>query len=152
MSKQPSSSLVQNRRAFHHYSFEQRIEAGVVLVGCEVKSIRQGQANLQESYASFKEGELWLHNCHINPFKEGNRFNPEPIRPRKLLLHKKELQKLEVKLSRQPLNLIPLRLYISKNKVKIELGLGKSKKMFDKRKALKERSIDKEVRRQFKQR
>eukprot|EP01047_Picozoa_sp_COSAG01_P000338 COSAG01_NODE_6_length_54687_cov_500.907599_7_plen_154_part_00 len=152
MRKETPDRFAQNRRAFHDYLIEQKFEAGLVLIGCEVKSIRQGNVNLKDSYAHIKNGELWLQACYISPFKEGNRFNEDPVRSRKLLMHKKEIKRLADKLARQPLNLIPIAIYLKKNKIKVSLGLGRSKKQIDKRHSLKERQVKKDIDRQIKAR
>ena len=131
--------ICDNRSAFHNYSIEERWEAGLVLLGPEVKSLRDGKANLRDAYAVLKGGELWLINAHISPYTHGNRENPDPLRSRKLLLHRSELAKLWNKLAIKGYSLIPLKLYFKEGKAKAELGLGKGKKLHDKRAATKER-------------
>ncbi len=133
-----------NRKAFHEYYILEKIEAGLVLKGTEVKSIRAGKVNLSDAFARIDKGEMWLYHCHISPYEFGNRFNTDPIRPRKCLLHKKEILKLEGKMATQGLTLAALRLYFSRGCVKVELGLAKGKKLHDKRAALKEKAIRKE--------
>jgi len=120
-----------NRKALHEYFILERYEAGIVLKGTEVKSLRQGSANLQDGYALLRSGELWLIGMHINPFDKGNINNHDPLRDRKLLMHKKELLKITGKTSEKGLTLIPLRVYFKKNIVKVELGLAQGKKAYD---------------------
>ncbi|MBI1861722.1 MAG: SsrA-binding protein SmpB [Deltaproteobacteria bacterium] len=131
--------ICDNRNAFHNYSFEERWEAGLVLLGTEVKALRDGKANLRDAYALLKHGELWLLNAHISLYAHGNRENHEPLRSRKLLLHREELAKLWSKLQIRGYSLIPLKLYFKDGVAKAELGLGKAKKLHDKRAATKER-------------
>lgn len=141
-----------NKKATHSYFIEERYEAGLVLQGTEVKSLREGRANLKESYAKVKDGEVFLYNCHISPYSHGNRLNHDPIRPRKLLLRKREIRKLIGKVAERGYTLVPLRLYFTRGKVKLEVGLGKGKKLHDKRHSLKERDDAREMERAFKQR
>lgn len=131
--------ICDNRKAFHNYYFEDRYEAGMVLTGTEVKSLRQGQANIRDSYADFVGSDLYLFNSHISHYELGNRMNHVPRRDRKLLMHRKELDKLRGKSEIRGYTLIPLKLYFKKGLVKVELGLGRGKKSFDKREATKER-------------
>lgn len=144
--------LVSNRKALHNYFILERFEAGMELIGCEVKSLRAGQANLQDSYAQVKNGQVKLANMHISPYPQGNRENPEPTRTRKLLLHKQEIKRLEGKLSQKGLTLVPLSVYLKGRYVKIELGLAKGKHTYDKKQSLKERDINRETERQLRQR
>ena len=139
--------LATNRQAFHHYFIQERLEAGVVLQGTEVKSLRQGRANLKDSYALARQGEIWLLNCHISPYTHGNLSNHHPLRDRKLLLHREEIRRLERQRRLSGLTLIPLRLYLRKGRVKVELGLAKGKKLYDKRETIKRRDLDREARR-----
>jgi SsrA-binding protein len=139
-----------NKKASFSYDVEARYEAGLVLQGTEVKSLREGRANLKESYARVKEGEVFLYNCHISPYSHGNRQNHDPIRPRKLLLHRQEIKRLFGKVAERGYTLVPLRLYFKKGRAKVELGLGKGKKLHDKRQAMKERDAKRELERAFK--
>ncbi len=140
-----------NRKAYHEYFIEEKFEAGIVLKGTEVKSLREGRVNLQDSYASVHEGEVFLHHCHISPYSHGNIMNHDPLRVRKLLLHKKEINKLLGKTQQKGLTLIPLRLYFSKRgQVKVELGLAKGKKLYDRRESLKTREAGREMERAIK--
>ena len=134
-----------NKRAFHEYFIEERYEAGMVLRGTEVKSLRLGRANLSDSFALVKGGEAFIHNLHISPYDFGNRENHDPERMRKLLLHRKEIDKLFGKVREQGYTLIPLRLYFRDGKAKIELGLAKGKKLHDKREDLKKKDMKREI-------
>ena len=136
-----------NKRAFFDYQILEKIEAGIALHGCEVKSIRNGEINLKDSFAQVIREELWLLNCYIDPYKEGNRFNGDPTRDRKLLLKKKEIKKLMGKLAEKGWVLIPLQVYFSNNLVKVELGFGKPKKLYDKRDDLKKKDVQREIQR-----
>ena len=134
-----------NREARHEYFILEEIETGIALTGTEIKAIRDGKVNLKDSYAIIKNGEVYLLNTYISEYKEGNIFNHEPRRTRKLLLHKKEILKLNDKIKQEGLTLIPLKLYFKKNKVKILLGLCKGKKLYDKRETIKERDLKREA-------
>ena len=143
--------VVTNRKAYHDYFIEEKFEAGIMLQGTEVKSIRDGRVNLRDSYASVKGGEAFLHHCHISPYSHGNMMNHEPLRTRKLLLHRKEINKLLGKTQQQGLTLIPLRIYFSKRGLaKVELGLAKGKKQHDRRESIKAREASREVERAMK--
>jgi SsrA-binding protein len=138
---------ISNRRARFEYEILDSFETGIVLVGSEVKSLRQGKANLQDSYALVKNGEVWLLNMHISPYEQANQFNHDPIRTRKLLLNKSEIAKLQIKTNEKGLTLVPLKLYFKKGNAKVELGIGKGKKLHDKRESIKERDVEREIRR-----
>jgi SsrA-binding protein len=142
-------NVVTNRKAFHDYFILETYEAGIALKGTEVKSLRQGNANLQDSYAAIKNGEVWLHNMHISPFEKGNINNHEPKRDRKLLLHKQEIRRLVGKVSEKGLTLVPLRIYFKNKVAKVELVLAKGKKQYDKREAIARRDAERQVRRLF---
>ena len=140
-----------NRKAYHDYFIEERLEAGVMLRGTEVKSLRDGRVNLQDSYASVDNGEVFLHHCHISPYSHGNIMNHDPLRARKLLLHRKEINKLIGKTQQKGLTLIPLRIYFSKQgRAKVELALAKGKKQYDRRESIKAREAGREVERAIK--
>ncbi len=141
-----------NRKATHDYYIEDKFEAGLALLGSEVKSLRAGRANLRDSYAAINEGEVFLHNCHISPYAEANQFNHEPRRTRKLLLHKKEIKKLLGKTTERGYTLVPLKLYFKEGKVKLQLALGKGKKLYDKRRSIKEREDKRDLERALKER
>lgn len=129
-----------NRRAFHDYEIEEKLEAGIVLTGTEVKSLRQGRANLKDSYARIRNGEVYLVNAHISPYPFGNVFNHDPVRERKLLLHKREIRRLTGKVAERGYTLVPLSLYFSdRNVVKVELALARGKTLADKREQIKKR-------------
>lgn len=137
-----------NRRARHEYFIEETFEAGLVLTGTEVKSLRQGKGSLNESYAGIVNAEIFLYNCHISPYEAGNRFNHEPLRPRKLLLHKEEIKRLIGKTREKGMTLVPLSLYFDKNnRVKVELALARGKKLYDKRHELARRDAEREMER-----
>jgi SsrA-binding protein len=140
-----------NRKAYHDYFIEEKLEAGIMLRGTEVKSLRDGRVNLQDSYASVDDGEVFLHHCHISPYSHGNLMNHEPLRPRKLLLHRKEINKLIGKTQQKGLTLVPLRIYFSKQgRAKVELALAKGKKQYDRRESIKAREAGREVERAIK--
>lgn len=134
-----------NREAKYNYFILEEIECGIVLTGTEIKAIRDSKINLKDSYAIIRKGEVYLLNSHISEYREGNIFNHEPRRSRKLLLHKNEILKLNSKINQEGLTLIPLKLYFKKNKAKILLGLCKGKKTFDKRETIKERDLKRET-------
>ncbi|SRR6266545_2042106 len=134
-----------NRRVRHEYEILETVEAGLVLRGTEVKSLRAGLVNFKDSYASVRNGEGWLLGCHISPYSHGTDANHEPERDRKLLLHKRELSRLSGKISERGLTLVPLRLYFKAGRAKVELGLARGKKLHDKRSALREREVRREM-------
>lgn len=139
--------VTENRKAYHDYFIEETYEAGIALTGTEVKSLRAGKANLKDSYAQVENGEMFLHNMHISPYEQGNRYNVDPVRPRKLLLHKKEISTLFGKVMQQGLTLIPLKVYFQKGRAKVALALAKGKKIYDKREALAEKDARREIER-----
>ena len=141
---------IQNRKAKYDYEIIDTIESGIVLTGTEIKSIRLGNANLKDSYAIIKNDEVFLLGMHISTYKEGNQFNHDETRTRKLLLHKKEILKLKNKIILDGNTLVPIKLYFKGNKAKILLGLAKGKKTYDKREAIKQRDIEREIRKEFK--
>lgn len=141
-----------NRQAYHDYFVDETIEAGLALTGTEVKSIRAGHVNLRGAFARVKQGEAWLEGMHIAPYEQGTYMNHDPMRPRKLLLHRRQIDRLVGKMQTKGLTLIPLRLYFSHNRAKIELGLARGKKLYDKREAIRERDANREMARATKQR
>ena len=148
MEKQSEERIaISNRRARFEYEILDSFEAGIVLKGSEVKSLRAGKANLQDSYAVVKNGEVWLMNMHISPYEQANQFNHDPVRTRKLLLNKSEIAKLHSKTNEKGLTLVALKLYFKKGNVKVELGIAKGKKLHDKRESIKERDVEREMRR-----
>ena len=136
-----------NRRAFHDYFIDERFEAGLVLTGSEVKSLRDHRAHLKDAYARFFGDELFLVGAHINPYAPASQFGHDPIRTRKLLLHRREIERLRGKIQERGLTLVPLRLYWSKGRAKAELGIGRGKKLYDKRTSIRERMENREVER-----
>ncbi|MFL5703442.1 MAG: SsrA-binding protein SmpB [Ktedonobacteraceae bacterium] len=143
----PVKVITVNRQAYHDYVVERTVEAGIALMGTEIKSIREGKVNLRGSYAMARKGELWLENAHIAVYEHGNRYNHEPTRNRKLLLHRREINQLLSKVETKGLTLIPLKLYLKGGKAKIELGLCRGKKLYDKREAIAERDMKREIER-----
>lgn len=140
-----------NRRARHEYEVIEVFQAGIELFGTEVKSMRQGRANLQDSFARVEDGELWLYNCHVSPYDHGNRFNHEPTRKRKLLMHAKEIRKLKSRMQEKGLTLIPLKIYFKRNWVKVDVALARGKKLHDKREAIAQRDSKRQLDRLVKQ-
>jgi SsrA-binding protein len=144
--------ICNNKKAFHDYYIEERYEAGLVLTGTEVKSLRMGKANMGDSFALVKSGEAFLHNLHIPPYTFGNRENHDPDRMRKLLLHRAEIHKLFAKIREQGYTVVPLRLYFKEGLAKVELGLAKGKKLHDKRHDLKDKELKRDVAQALKER
>jgi SsrA-binding protein len=144
-------TLAHNRQALHDYHILETVEAGVALQGTEVKSIRAGNVNLRDSYARAERGEIWLWNAHISPFDQGNRWNHEPRRPRKLLLHTREIGRLATKANEGGNTLVPLRLYDKNGTIKLELALGKGKRSYDKRASIAQRESKREIERTIKE-
>jgi SsrA-binding protein len=139
--------IARNRAASHDFHIVETWEAGIVLTGTEVKSARAGQANLKEAYAKILNGEVWLHGAHFSPYAQGNRENPEPRRTRKLLLHAREIRKLERETARGGMTLVPLRLYLKDGRIKIEIALAKGKNAPDKRDAIRDKDLKREMER-----
>lgn len=152
MEKKGIKTIAKNSKAFHDYFVEERYEAGIVLSGTEVKSVRQGGVNLKDSYCQVSDGELWLYGAHISPYEKGNIFNKDPRRNRKLLVHKREILKLRMAVQKDGLTLIPLSLYFKDSKVKVELGICKGKKLYDKRASAAERDAKRDMERAMKER
>jgi len=140
-----------NRKARHDFHIDEAYEAGLVLTGTEVKSVRNSRVNLKDSYAKVEDGELFLYNMHISPYDPGNRFNHEPLRTRKLLMHKVEISRLAGKIQEKGYALIPLKIYLIRGLIKIELGLARGKKKYDKRRDIAERDSKREMEREFKE-
>ena len=135
-------TIAKNPVAYHNYDIIDKFEAGIVLHGTEIKSIRNGKANLKNSYAILKNGEVFIVGLHISPYEQGNIFNKDPLRDKKLLLHKKEINRLFGLIKQQGITLVPISLYWSKSRVKVELGVGKGKKLYDKRQDIAKRDSD----------
>ena len=144
--------ISENRKARHDYFIHETYEAGIALKGTEVKALRQGKSNLKDSYAQIdKQAELYLHNLHISPYEQGNQFNHDPLRVRKLLMHKGEINKLLGKIKEQGYTLVPLKLYFTNGKVKVELALATGKKLYDKRQSLAEKEAGRQIERALKE-
>ena len=146
-----NKEILTNRQAFHEYHIEDKFEAGAVLQGTEVKSIMAGRIQLKDSYVSVKDGEVWLLNAHISPYSHGNKQNHDPLRTRKLLLHRKEIVKLEKETMQKGMTLVVTSIYWKNGRIKFEVGVAKGKKLFDKREAQMKKTIDKETRQQLKE-
>src|SRR6476660_1660378 len=144
--------LATNRAAFHNFHISTKYEAGAALTGTEVKSVLDGRIQLKESYVAVREGEAWLFNAHISPYSHGNRENHEPLRTRKLLLHKREISRLDEATAKQGMTLVPTQLYLKNGRIKIEVGVARGKKMYDKREAELKRTVERETRAQLKER
>jgi len=136
-----------NKKARFNYEIIEKIEAGIALKGTEVKSIRNRNVSIGESYAQINENEVFIHNLHISPYEQGNRENHDPIRVRKLLLHKHEIKKLVAKIQQKGLSLVPLSIYLRKGKIKVELAVGRGKRIVDKRETIKKKTIEREIER-----
>ena len=144
-------TVAQNRKAWHDYFIEEKYECGIVLFGTEVKSIRQGKVNLKESWAQIRKGEVWVEGMHISPYEQGNIYNRDPLRAKKLLMHRNEIRKLDCLVMRQGFTLIPLEMYLKDGKVKVQLGLCKGKQLHDKRESLARKDSDREIQRALRQ-
>ena len=141
----PTKLITQNRKARHNYEIEDTLEAGIVLVGTEVKSCREGKANITDAYAIVKDGEAWLFGCHISPYSHGNRENHDPERPRKLLLKRSEIELLHKRVSQEGRTLVPLRLYFKQGMVKAELAIARGKNVHDKRQSTAKRDAQRQM-------
>lgn len=149
VTKEPVKVVAENRKARHDYFIEETYEAGIALVGTEVKSLRAGKASLRDSYAEVINGEVFLQNMHISPYEKGNRFNHDPKRPRKLLLHKREIRRLLGHTTQKGYTLIPLRIYFRRGKAKIEIAVARGKKLYDKRESIARRDAEREIAREI---
>jgi SsrA-binding protein len=152
MPKGEGKVVSQNKKAYHDYFIEETYEAGIVLQGTEIKSIRAGKCNLKDSYARIQNGEAWLYSMHVSPYEQGNRYNHDPLRPRKLLLHNKEIAKLYGEAKEAGMALVPLKIYLKNGFAKVLLGLAKGKKNYDKRETLKKKEANREIERAFRDR
>ena len=150
--KNAARIVAQNKKAYHDYFVEEKYEAGIALFGTEVKSIRAGNVNLKDSYCSFEGGEMFVTGMHISPYEQGNIFNREPLRERKLLMHRREIMKLQGQVQQKGYTLVPLSLYFSGSHVKVEVGLCRGKKLYDKRDADAKRQADRDIDRHMKDR
>ena len=144
--------IVENRKAYHEYHIIERMEAGIELTGTEVKSLRQGRVNLGDSYAAVVNGELWLYAMHISPYEQGNRFNQDPMRTRRLLMHKREIMRVFGQVRQEGLTLVPTKVYFKRGRVKIEISLAKGKKNYDKREDEARKQASREIDRRLKDR
>lgn len=149
--KHEGRTIAQNRKARYQYFIEETFEAGIALQGTEVKSIRAGRVNLKDSYARVDNGELFIYNMHISPYESGNRFNHDPLRARKALMHRREINRLMGHVQEKGYTLVPLSVYLKNSRVKVELALAKGKKAFDKRHSIAERDAKREMERDFKE-
>lgn len=147
--KDGTKLITQNRKARHNYVIEDTFEAGLALVGTEVKSCRDGKANLADAYAAIQDGELWLMQCHINPYSHGNRANHDPLRPRKLLMHRSEIERMAAAVSQEGRTLVPLRLYFKHGLAKAEIAIAQGKKTHDKRQAIAKRDDQRRMQREL---
>lgn len=143
--------IAKNRKAFHNYFVDEKMEAGMVLTGSEVKSCRDGRVNFKDAYCDFRNGELFVFLMHISPYPHAGPYNHEPERPRKLLMHRRELRRLAGKIQEKGLTLVPLAMYLKDGRIKLELGLAKGKRMYDKRAAIKERDANRQLRAEIKE-
>ena len=149
--QQGIKTVAQNRKAWHDYFIEEKYECGIALFGTEVKSIRQGRVNLKESWAQIRKGEVWVEGMHISPYEQGNIYNRDPLRAKKLLLHRSEIRKLDSLVMRQGFTMIPLELYFRDGRVKVQLGLCKGKQLHDKRDSMAKKDSDREIQRALRQ-
>lgn len=148
----PTTTVARNRKAYHDYFLYDTYEAGIVLTGTEIKSVRVGRVNLRESYVQIRSGEAWLINMHISPYSAGSRENPDPMRDRKLLLHLREIYRLQSAVQEKGLTIVPLRMYLKDNRAKVEIALAKGKKLYDKRDAIAKREDRRRIDREIKSR
>ncbi len=149
--QQGIKTIAQNRKAYHDYFVEEKYECGIALFGTEVKSIRQGKVNLKESWAQIRKGEVWVEGMHISPYEQGNIYNRDPLRSKKLLMHRGEIRKLDSLVMRQGFTLIPLEMYLKDGKVKVQLGLCKGKQLHDKRDSMAKKDSEREIQRALRQ-
>ena len=150
MAKQPKKLIANNKKVYHDYFLEETFEAGIALAGTEVKSMRMGKCSIKESFIHIENGEVILYGMHISPYEKGNIFNKDPLRPKKLLMHKSEIRKLTGKLAEQGYTLVPVEVYLKGSLVKVEIALAKGKKQYDKRESLKEKDDKRDMARMFK--
>ncbi|MEN6479444.1 MAG: SsrA-binding protein SmpB [Anaerolineales bacterium] len=144
-------TIANNRKAFHDYTIDDRLEAGIVLVGSEIKSVRAGRVNLRDSYVAFRDGEAWLVGAHIAGYNEASYLDHEPMRDRKLLLHRQEIQRLRARVEQRGYTVVPLRLYLKNNRAKVEIGVAKGKHEYDKRAAIAERDSERAMQRELRE-
>ena len=152
MGKDNFKLIANNKKAYHDYFIDAKYETGVCLHGTEVKSIRMGKCSFKESFIRIEHGEVWVYGMHISPYEKGNIFNKDPLRPKKLLLHKEEIRKIEVKIKEKGYTLVPLQVYLKGSLVKVEIGVARGKKLYDKREDIAKKDMRREVERDFKMR
>lgn len=145
-----SKLVANNKKAYHDYFIEEKYEAGIALAGTEVKSLRMGKCSIKEAFIRIENGEVWVYGMHVSPYEKGNIFNKDPLRPRKLLLHKKEIWKLLGKMKEKGYTLVPLQIYFKEGKAKVEIGLAKGKKLYDKREDIAKKDQRREAEKEFK--
>lgn len=145
-----SKLVANNKKAYHDYFIEEKYEAGIALAGTEVKSLRMGRCSIKEAFIRIENGEVWVYGMHVSPYEKGNIFNKDPLRPRKLLLHKKEIWKLLGKMKEKGYTLVPLQVYFKEGKAKVEIGLAKGKKLYDKREDIAKKDQRREAEKEFK--
>lgn len=150
MAKEVKKLIAGNKKAFHDYFIEEKYEAGIALAGTEVKSLRMGKCSVKEAFIRIEKGEVYVYNMHISPYEKGNIFNKDPLRVKKLLLHKNEIRKIEGKIAQKGYTVVPLNVYFKGSLVKIEIGLAKGKKLYDKRQDIAKKDQRREAERQFK--
>lgn len=150
MAKTEGKLIANNKKAYHEYFIDEKYEAGIVLHGTEVKSLRQGQCSIKEAFIRVENGEIFIYGMHISPYEKGNIFNKDPLRVRKLLLHKNEIDKIQGKTKEKGITIVPLKVYFSKRLVKIEIGLARGKKLYDKRNDIAKKDQKREAEREFK--
>ena len=148
--KEAMKLVANNKKAYHDYFVDEKYETGLVLHGTEVKSLRMGQCSIKEAFVRIENGEVWIYGMHISPYEKGNIFNKDPMRPKKLLMHKKEINKLLGKIKEKGFTLVPLQVYFKDGRAKLEIGLCRGKKMYDKRADIAKRDIQREAEREFK--
>ena len=150
MAKQPKKLIANNKKVYHDYFLEETFEAGIALAGTEVKSMRMGKCSIKESFVRITNDEVMIYGMHISPYEKGNIFNKDPLRPKKLLLHKKEIEKLSSKMKEKGFTIVPVEVYFKGSLVKVEIALAKGKKQYDKRESLKEKDDKRDMARMFK--
>lgn len=149
--KTQDNTMATNRKARHDYEIIETLEAGIALKGTEIKSIRQGRLNLKDGYVQIRNGEAWLQNVHISPYEQGNQFNHDPMRRRKLLMHKRQIAKWDQESRQGGFTIVPLKVYIVRGKAKVQIGLARGKNLYDKRHSLKEKQIKRDIQRTMKE-
>lgn len=152
MGKDSVKLIANNKKAYHDYFIEAKYEAGVALHGTEVKSLRMGKCSIKESFIRIEKGEVWVYGMHVSPYEKGNIFNKDPLRPKKLLLHRDEINKIQGKITEKGFTLVPLQVYLKGSLVKVEIGIAKGKKLYDKREDIAKKDMRREVEREFKMR